>query len=743
MADEQRKPPTGLSPRDQADLERLRELQGTPRVPEPEPVPLLRPDMSQFDPSKPGFDTTTFLSQKGVKVIAPGSERGRLIVEDDRTGERKEIEVANVLQQEGLAPDQFNYMLNRPETALPTSPLSIAERFQVIGLGNRRGQVSWLRNNFEDVAEIPESRDLVVKKDGVWHRIDGQAFSTPDAWEWTKEVVADIADVVPEIVVGTEIGLVAAVSGPLVLKAAPLIGAGGEIMRTSLGRLAGTYEATVDEQVADVAVETVLALGGEGVVLGAKPIFKQIFKAVKNINRGASDATKGMISQILGVMNKTGPRATDELFKNPIKMQNTINRFMDQASKTLRKSKFSQETIDESRRLMGKEMERNFADFSRMAGKSLSKTWTEGTERILKNVPEDASFNLKETGTSLLQTMEQMGFGQIKKTSEGALKFKTFTKSEIRKNLEELTGTQASTFTQQQLDAVAPLIAELQDLAASSTLKGRAGAKQLMEDRGSLSKLITNIGDEYPQIKAPLEQIRESLDSQISKGLTIITVGRTGAAQRVIKTDTAIRQFESLRKRWAAMADDLKAVKAVAPGDKEVPTMQALMTDSPVRSRQLRDAMAGAIRSMDEAGVKGGQKIMDRMIHIEASSKYIDWYPRADKIQGIGAATIAYGSGFTGIFPAFIASTSPALGRRMAIGMSGVSNLLKTLSPSQISRVLENDIAMRNLIQGTVRSVFEGEQLARELEGQLQDLRQLQETGAQQGAAQSQQQAQQ
>jgi len=705
--------------------------------PEPAPAPLLKPDISGFDPSKKGFDTSVFLNQNGVKIIAPGSERGRLIVENDESGERKEINVSELLTRRGIDPNEFNFVLNRPETALPTSPLSVFERLLVKGLGNRRGQISWLKKNFEDVAEIPDSRDLVIQKDGVWHRVDGEIFSNPDPWSWSrgivKEIFSDVADVTPELLTGTAVATTAILSGGTALAAAPAIGAGSEILRTSLGRLANTYEATVDEQILDVVTEAMLVLGGEGagialkgIGIAAKPKINQLFKAVAKIKQGSSEATQAMLSQGFGVMNKTGPRASAELFKNPLKLQNTINGFMKQAVKNTKSTRFSQESLDELARLGGKEMESNMAEFSRMSGRTLSKIWTDGTKRILKNVPDDASFNVGQTGVGLLQTLEKMGFGQIKKSSEGALKFKTFTKTEIRKNLEELTGTPASTFTQQQLDAVGPLIRDLEDLTVSSILKGKAGANQLIEDRGSLSKLITNIGDEYPQIKAPLEQIRENLDTQISKGLTFVSVGRTSASQRVIKTDSAIRQFESLRKRWSSVADNLKAVKAIAPGDKEVPTMQALMTDSPVRSRQLRDAIADVIDSMDEAGVPGGQKILDRMMHIEAAVKYADWKPRIDKLQGIGAAAIAFSTPLGGFVGTFVAATSPALGRRLAISMGSVVNLLKTLNPTQVAQVLKNDFAMRNLMQGTVRSAFESVQLEGELQGQLQQLQQLQ-----------------
>jgi len=258
--------PSGLQPRELA-VRPLDAGQPLERI----ETPLLTPDTSDFDPNKSGFDVTTFLTENNMKVISVGGERGNLIVENDITGDRREINAAEVLGQAGIDPNAFNFVLNRPATALPTSPLSVAERFQVIGLGNRKGQISWLRDNFEDVAEVPESRDLVVKQDGVGHRVDGDNFSQPDSWEWTKEVIADVAGVIPEIATGTAIGVAASLSGGTALLAAPLIGAGSETLRTSLGRLAGTYEATVDEQIADVAIESMLSLGGEAVAIGAKP----------------------------------------------------------------------------------------------------------------------------------------------------------------------------------------------------------------------------------------------------------------------------------------------------------------------------------------------------------------------------------------------------------------------------------------------------------------------------------------
>jgi len=679
----------------------------------------LRPDTSQIDPSKPGFDTSTFLNEQGVRVIGVGAERGLLVVENDETGERKEINASDVLANAGLDPDQFNFVLNRPETALSTSPLTISERFQVIGLGNRKGQIKWLQENFEDVAET-ESGDLVVKQKGVWSRIDGDTFGHADPWEWTREIAADIADVVPEIVATGALGTTAALSGGTALAAAPAIGAGLEALRTSLGRIAGTYDATVDEQIADVATETILSFGGEGIALGLKPAFSAIFKSVKNIIRTVSDPTKEMLAFGMGIMNKSGVRATNELFKNPSKLQNTIEVFMNRATKNTGGTRFTQPTIDEARRLMGNQMESTFNEFSRRAGRASSKIWTDGMKKVLDLVPNDAQFSVKDTGLGLLKMLEETGFGKISQVAKtNQVRFAVNTREKILSNLQQFTGTQASKFTSQELKGIAPLIKEMEGLANAGVLQGKVGATQLMESRKTLSRMITSIGEEYPAIRATMEKIRGSMDDTISEGLTIQRTGRIADNQRVSRIDSAARAFDGLRNRWSKVTDDLKAVKQISTGDTQAASVNALMTDSPVRSREIQRVVANAIESMDKAGVGGGQKLFDRLVHLDAASKYVDWRPRFDKLQGIGAAAIAWNLGTASFVPAFLASTSPAFGRRLAQGMAGVVNLGKTLTTDQLEKVLKNDVTMRQLFQGTVRSIFESEELKNQLEEQV------------------------
>ena len=166
-----------------------------------------------------------------------------------------------------------------PLTPINRSPLDLSDRVK-LSLGNKVGKLNYLKQRF-DGAEIDKHGNFLINDGGSWYRADPDFLGDGDAWQRTKEIIADMADLSDiGVVTAGQIGGAAAgatVASPTIagVPAAAIAGgalgaAAGGALKSRLGRLVGTYSASPEEEIKDAALEGVLGLGGEVVGLGAK-----------------------------------------------------------------------------------------------------------------------------------------------------------------------------------------------------------------------------------------------------------------------------------------------------------------------------------------------------------------------------------------------------------------------------------------------------------------------------------------
>ena len=224
-----------------------------------------------------------------------------------------------------------------PALAINESPLSLEDRLK-LSLGNKAGKLSYLKSKFEDATEDAFG-NLTVQKDGLWYKVDQEGAGIDD-WTSTKqwlragkELAADMADIAPELAavgVGFGVGAVTGGAGlPVLLAAETAAGGGLAALRTSLGRLAGTYKADAEQQFQDIAFESLLSMGGTAVLAGVKPAGKfmanqipKLHAALKAINEVPESAGKGLGKFF--AKNSVGLEAYDVLLENPKGLQKTI-----------------------------------------------------------------------------------------------------------------------------------------------------------------------------------------------------------------------------------------------------------------------------------------------------------------------------------------------------------------------------------------------------------------------------------
>jgi hypothetical protein len=216
-----------------------------------------------------------------------------------------------------------------PDTAINKSPLSLMDRAAIsageVG-GNQKGGDSYLKQKgFEVARDKDGNRVLRDPIDKTWKYADEQ-----DAWTLSA-AMGDIADITPDIVsagaqgVATSLaalaGLTAAAptggaSIPAAIAGAASINAGiGALAakaRISLGRQLGTYEADPEQEVKDLAFESLMSgLGGglgKALEVGAKPTAAWIANGFKSLGRSAtSESAKGAVADMISLATDVKP----------------------------------------------------------------------------------------------------------------------------------------------------------------------------------------------------------------------------------------------------------------------------------------------------------------------------------------------------------------------------------------------------------------------------------------------------
>lgn len=164
-----------------------------------------------------------------------------------------------------------------PEAAINKSPLSVVDRFKM-GFGNDKGVDSYLKEKFgpENVKQFGNG-DFAVKDGDAWYRTDPDGRGDGDAWEKTKENLKDMADIYGKAMpTAAAIGVSALTAGVGSVGLAGAAAGAMEGIRSSLGRLAGTYEATPEQQLKDVGLEMAISAMGQAIPLGVKPTANMI-----------------------------------------------------------------------------------------------------------------------------------------------------------------------------------------------------------------------------------------------------------------------------------------------------------------------------------------------------------------------------------------------------------------------------------------------------------------------------------
>lgn len=654
-----------------------------------------------------------------------------------------------------------------------TSPLSVAERYQ-LALGNEKGTQDYLSKRFEAVKKNDDG-ELLVKEKGLWHRVDGKAFSDVDPWTATKgvmkaagsmalltgasltgskslekaavdmadsnptsrEMMSEYAENIPTIaaVGGSIVAGAATGGGSLVAQAA---GAGAaaaltEGARTSLGRLEGTYQATPEQQAKDIGFETLLNMGGVVLAAGVKPTAALIADALPQWAKSmgsAPAAVKDMIKNAYGRMT-VGAENIDELLENT----DLVRRQMKwAAAKTGGNDGSFVETIVRDSTATVKEA----AKTSRVM---LGELYTKMEDELVSAVPKNFTAEVDKVAQPALRQLMDNGLVAVELAGKqmsvaNATRLLEASGGKLPKTAKFVLRSQdelLDIFRRGGLDvgdaalvgethaALNEFVKTTSQLSGAVGMNGERGVRALMKTSQVLDDITYKLG----------EQGKEQSVNSITRMMAGLHESVRGGVAQQFEKAGAGQAFTQLNGSYSELKRPLSALlraseQATKSGsDAPLEAFMKRLAARPGTSESVKEGFEQALSAGEKYGLSSAKtfsQLQSRLRANEAAKAFNPWV--ANNLVGKGSATMALGSAATGNFAiagalaAGAAATSPrvAMGTTLAVNsLWKGQQFVSRLGAKSMNAFLQDPRAVNAFVSATLQTPA----MAEEVQGKL------------------------
>lgn len=443
------------------------------------------------------YSESDFMPMESSPAPAP---QGRIFSESDFDGSEALPSYAN-----GLT----------PETAINISPISVEDRAR-LSVGNESGKFKFLRENYGAVTRS-KSGDLLVqdKVSKLWHQVDPSGLGDGNPWEKTKELVKDVTELAPMATkIGVQLGAaagLAAVTGGTSLAAqagtSAAVGAALSAGETSLGRLVGTYAATPEEQLKDVAIEAMLNFGGTYVAAGVKPGISMIANGLRKGAKAIRNAIPEAAKSVIGALSGAGTRSVNTLLQNP-----------DEVTAAMKAAGVGAQSSDDVVNNLVSDSIGKVAHIARQLRGALSNMYDSMSKQVIQTIDDGFQPSFKELQAKLEAQLVSMGVGRM--TPNGV--FQAYSEQELRQLAKE-TG-QVSDFLMDKgsREVVDELVNQIKVLGSIKEASGSAGAMQVIKTNkifGDLTMRLKEVADD--QALAPAQRalgaVKSAFDEHVMK----------------------------------------------------------------------------------------------------------------------------------------------------------------------------------------------------------------------------------
>lgn len=710
-------------------------------------------------PSKT-FQFDNWLSDRDMKFVSKTPD-GQVLVEDP-TGKVAPINMDTVYKdisaESGVPVDKLKthpVRYNTQFNPVNISPVSLSDRSAVKSYGNTKGAMSYLKNKFEEVEYNPDL-GLVVKDKGVWHSVDPSGLGGGSAWDKTKELAKDIFDNQDIAITGMATAAGVAGATALAVAAAPVaapvaggallatqalgagIGAGGAAyFRTMFGKALGTYDATPEETLKDVAMETVLGMGGQAVAPGVKMSADNLIKAGKYIGGKAVGGVQDMLSSVYGAITGVGQPAMQALYAAPNRMVGTTNSLIAKAGSGATYEGIQDIAKQENIGILNNMMQSASKKLPQKYGQYLNELFDEAGEKGFQanmgEIVENVAGRIEKqglgqfvpksspSGAKIRARMVQEGVElppQARNFSNGNVEFRPFSSDEATSLTINSGGEQTGyALSKQEMRVVKPIVEEIMSIGKQGVIKGRGGAKALTAVQRKVNdlKALAYTGDNKTNI--PLQRLVESVTNGFEDGV----------AQSFEKAGLGA-QYAQKSALYSEYGNAVQAARQLLTDKSGKGTEQLLNRVIGTSGRNL--SAKGQVQKVVELLGEEGQQQYEKILLNDAGAKFSAWFPRFGMTKAFGplgvpaaaaAATTKLGlsSTLTGgmvtqISPRVVANQTKALSQAGAVGAKALPyatkamDFVKSLTPQAMKDLLQDDTAMRSFMSSTI-SAFQNE----------------------------------
>jgi hypothetical protein len=558
-----------------------------------------------------------------------------------------------------------------PLTPVNKSPVDTMDKIK-LSLGNSEGQIKYLKSKFEDAVKDKDG-DLMVKDQGVWHRVDPKTFDAPDPWEATKIIAGKIPGMAGGALdIGGQMAgaAVGAVGGPAGAIAGGATGAGlGEAARTSLGRLAGTYEATPDQQVKDIGWEGLLGAGGEVVSMGVKPTFRMLKKSLSNIGEYGSNFVKENMAEFWGGYTGTGKEMVRRAIDAPSEVIGKANQAI--------KSVGIGSAPSEAKLYAGKIQDSLINTITDDSKTALQSNYRKQQYNLLQQVPDSFSANVSGMMKEVQQGLVDSGYGKMVGPA-GNQKFMLNSMEDMAQGVGLSSEQLPKIFGEKTEKAMKDIGNMVNQYSKFGTLEGKGGARQLLDLKKAMGESFDDFfGPDVPQsIQRNAAQLKDQINQKIGQSFVDHGVG-----EQYVQMNSQYSKYKDIVDRLVNYKDKGQQEQVVK-----------YLTSKTGANRSFKDDVASLAGLLGESG----QKKMNDVMDWEAAKGFIDFTP-AKGGNSFESAKKAVG-------------TVTQIGNPRVIGgMIDYGNrtldLLKSIPPSQIKKFLSNDEAVSTMTKSVVHSL--------------------------------------
>lgn len=563
-------------------------------------------------------DVSGALANEKLTVVGHDDASGLPLVQtpDGKVGTFDARQYAKAKTGQDL-PKDIKFQYNTAANPVQASPESVVNRMMLENFTDDKTKLAFLTQKYGEV--IPDKKNgLVVNNNGVYQAYDPSFFNSYNPRELAEGFVEQLPRMVGPAATGAAVVALAGAPAGLLAIGGTALAAGllSGTVRTSLGRLMGTYQADPEEQAKDIGLEGLVNMAGSYIPLAAKGGWGVVSKAAQTIKNTASDGVQAMATSIFGKLSGTGESAMSTLIEDSPGVLSTMKKNLADAGGDVKEgiNLATQRAADTARAWLEQGVKALPAQFK--AG------MVEAGEQAEKG---NFKAHVGDIIASTKQEIEQLNFGRFadsvdEKTGRIVTEFRPLNEAE-----------------KTQLGVADPAPGAMEQIQRVTKLLGRYANDGELEGKQAFDRLA-NLNKELNQIKYGMPQ---DATPELQRAINTTTAAFKTQLGQTFADQGLGEAWINANKPYIQYSQSIDQARDILNSKDGIYTLLDRIGGKAGKQKSAY-SIAGAIN--DLTGDKG-EALYDQMLLHQASSKFMKWEPHLGLINtGVGAAALSHGN---------------------------------------------------------------------------------------------------